>query len=244
MSNSDPMAKLLAKLRLRDRVSEHEAGVLRKAVACVAHHPAGHVLVEEGKPLNFSILLTDGVVARYKDLAEGQRQITELHVPGDFVDLHGYLLKRLEHSVGALTPVTVAMVPHKALTAITETEPHLTRMLWLTTQIDAAIQRERILSLGRRTAVARIAHILCELFHRLRAVELTGGTRFDLPITQADLADATGLTGVHVNRMLRELRSKKLVTFRSGVVDIHDLEGLEQCAEFDPAYLFMTDTPR
>lgn len=244
VESGDPIAMLLAKLRVRDRVSEQEAGVLRRAVDRVEQHPAGHVLVEEGQPLNFSILLTDGVVARHKDLAEGQRQITELHVAGDFVDLHGYLLKRLEHSVSALTPVEVAIVPHKALTAITETEPHLTRMLWLTTQIDAAIQRERILSLGRRSAIARVAHLLCELFHRLRAVALTDGAAFGLRITQLDLADATGLTGVHVNRMLRELRRERLVTFRSGVVAIHDLEGLEQRAEFNPAYLFMTDVPR
>lgn len=243
-SASQAIGTLLAKLRLRDAVAEHEAAVLCGAVERIADYPAGHVLVSEGAPLNASILLIDGFVARYKDLAEGERQITEMHVAGDFVDLHGYLLKRLEHSICALTPVRIALVPHAALTAITEREPHLTRLLWLSTQIDAAIQRERILSLGRRSAIARIAHLLCELFHRLQAVGRAADGSFELPITQIDLADATGLTPVHVNRMLGRLRNEGLVTFRSGIVRIHDLPGLEQRAEFDPAYLFLAKAPR
>ncbi len=241
---AEAIARLLVKLRLRDRVTEHEASVLRGAIDRIVDHPAGQVLVSEGAPLTFSILLIDGFVARFKDLAEGQRQITELHVAGDFVDLHGYLLKRLEHSICALTPVRIAIVPHAALTAITESEPHLTRMLWLSTQMDAAIQRERILSLGRRTAVARVAHVICELFHRLKIIGMVDGTSFALPITQVDLADATGLTPVHVNRMLGRLRNERLLTFRGGIAQIHDLAGLEERAEFDPAYLFMSAARR
>jgi CRP-like cAMP-binding protein len=239
-----PVASLLLKLRLRDSVSDHEARILAGAVDRVKSCPANHLLVAAGEPLTHSILLVEGVVARHKDLADGQRQITELHVPGDFVDLHGYLLKRLEHHVSTLTPARLAFVPHSALTQITEREPHLGRLLWLSTMIDGAVQRERILSIGRRTALGRIAHLVCELFARLEVVGLTDGDSFALPITQMDLADATGLTSVHVNRMLRQLRSEGLMTFRSGTVEIHDLPRLEQVAEFDRSYLFLSSQPR
>jgi CRP-like cAMP-binding protein len=130
------------------------------------------------------------------------------------------------------------------LTRITEKEPHLARLLWLSTLMDAAVQRERILSIGRRSALGRIAHLMCELFVRFGVVGQVEGQSFRLPLTQLDLADATGLTSVHVNRMLRELRSKELMTFRNAVVEIHDLEGLERVAEFDRSYLFLESQPR
>jgi CRP-like cAMP-binding protein len=240
----DPIALLVRKLRLRDDLTEHEAQVLRGAVERVEHCKEGHVMAAAGQPLKHSTLLIDGIVARHKDLAAGQRQITELHVAGDFVDLHGYLLKRLEHHVSALTPARIALFPHAALTRITEREPHLARLLWLSTLMDAAVQRERILSIGRRSALSRIAHLICELFVRLDVVGLIEDRSFRLPITQLDLADATGLTSVHVNRMLRQLRSEGLMTFRNSVVEIHDLEGLERVAEFDRSYLFLNSEPR
>jgi len=240
----EAIAALLLKLRLRDGLSDHEADVLADAVEGIEVCEANQLLVAAGAPLNHSTLLIEGFVARHKDLADGQRQITELHVAGDFVDLHGYLLKRLEHHVSTLTPARIAFVPHSALTGITEREPHLGRLLWLSTLMDAAVQRERILSIGRRSAVARIAHLMCELFVRLGVVSLTQGNSFRLPLTQLDLADASGLTSVHVNRMLRRLRTEGLMTFRGGIVEIHDLERLEQAAEFDRSYLFLTSEPR
>jgi CRP-like cAMP-binding protein len=240
----DPIAPLLLKLRRRDALSEREADVLREAIAGVETLPPGTLMVAAGDRLSRSTLLIDGLVVRFKQLAQGQRQITEVHVPGDFTDLHGYLLKRLEHEVGALTQVRVAYLPHASLTRITEREPHLGRLLWLSTLMDAAIQRERILSIGRRSAMGRIAHLMCELYVRLELVEQVEGLSFRFPVTQMDLADATGLTSVHVNRMLRELRNEGLMTFRNGIVEIHDLNRLEQAAEFDRSYLFLSSEPR
>lgn len=242
--NEDPLAGLLAKLRLRDNVSDHEAQVLRDALDHVESHHSGYLLVEEGEMLTESTLLVSGFVGRSKDLAGGERQITELHLAGDFVDLHGFLLKRIEHSIRALTAVRIAKFSHAAIQDITEREPHLARLLWLMTLIDAAIQRERILTLGRRTAVARIAHLICELLARLEAIGLSDGTGFRFPVVQADLADASGLTPVHVNRMLRDLRERNLMTFRSGNVEIRDRAGLEALAEFDTDYLSIVHMPR
>jgi CRP-like cAMP-binding protein len=241
---SQAVQALLMKLRARDIVGPEEEAVLRASVSEIREHPAGRPIVRIGTTLSSSTLLIEGLVCRYKDLADGQRQIMELHVAGDFVDLHGFLLKRLDHNVGSLTPTRTATVPHDALRGITETHPHLGRMLWFSTLLDAAIHREKILSIGRRSAVARIAHIFCELFVRLRMVGLADESGYKLPLTQADIADATGLTSVHVNRMLKKLRDEKLLTFRGGNVVMHNWEGLQRVAEFDPTYLHLERRPR
>ena len=243
-SADDPLRCLLLKFRARDLLSAQEEKVLRDCVAEIRDLPEGKAIVRPDVTLSVSILLMDGIVARHKDLADGQRQILELHVPGDFIDLHGFLLKRLEHHVSALTPVRLALVPHDCLRRITEQHPHLARMLWFSTLLDGSIHRERILSIGRRSAVARIAHLICELNVRLEIVGLGAGGRFELPLTQGDIADVTGLTSVHVNRMLKRLRDDGIVTFRSGEVVIHDLHQLQRLAEFNLNYLYLERRPR
>lgn len=243
-AREDALQRLLLKLRARDVVTEEEEAVLRAAVAEIKEVADSKVIVKAGVTLSTCTLLIDGFICRYKDLAGGQRQIMELHVPGDFLDLHSFLLKRLEHNVGSLTPVRIALVPHERIKDITESYPHLARMLWFSTLLDAAIHRERILSVGRRSALSRIAHMMCELNVRLELVGLASGGRYALPLTQADLADATGLTPVHVNRMLRQLRDEGLLTFRGGEVVIHEWDRLQRVAEFSNAYLFLERRPR
>lgn len=189
-------------------------------------------------------MLVEGFVARYRDLADGQRQIMEIHVPGDFLDLHSFMLKCLEHNVGALTPARLALMPHTTVTRITETHPHLTRLLWFSTLLDAALHRERILSVGRRSAIARVAHLLCELCARLEVVGLAEHGRFALPLTQTDIADACGLTPVHVNRMLKKLRDDKMLVFRGGEVVLQDWEGLTKLAEYSDTFLHLDKTRR
>ncbi|MDB5682582.1 MAG: Crp/Fnr family transcriptional regulator [Sphingomonas bacterium] len=238
------MEKLFRKLEKRDSLSAEERQALDRAVSNVVEFAPRETIVLADVPLTNSNLLLDGLASRHKDLPDGQRQILEVHVPGDFIDLHSFLLKRLEHDVGALTSVRIAIVPHDRLKEITEAHPHLARLLWFSTLLDAAMHREWILSVGRRTAIARIAHLFCELLIRLEVVGLAEGHGYPLPLTQNDLADATGLTAVHVNRMLRELRDDGLMTFREGRVTIHDLPGLEKVAAFDPAYLYLNQRPR
>lgn len=235
---------LVQKLRVRDIVSPEEEEALAGTVSEIKTFDAGKTLVRSGAALSECNLLVEGMVCRYKDLADGQRQILELHVPGDFVDLHSFVLKRLEHNIASLTPVRIALIPHAAMKRVTEAHPHLARMLWFSTLLDAAIHREWIFSMGRRTALARTAHILCELFVRMDVVGLARDHRYPLPLTQMDLADATGLTAVHVNRMLRKLRDEALLTFRNGEVAIHDWDGLQRVAEFSPAYLYLERRPR
>ena len=242
--DSDPVQRLVLKLRARDIVGEAEERMLRDAVSEIAELQPGRTAIRAGTPVSHSTLLIDGILARYKDLSEGQRQIQELHVAGDFVDLHGFLLKRLDHNVVPLTRARVARVPHERLRTITEEAPHLARLLWFTTLLDAAILREKILSVGRRGALSRLAHIFCELYVRLDVIGLAEDLSYGLPLTQLDLGDATGLTSVHVNRMLKQLRDDRIVTFRGGIVTIHDWPRLQQVGEFDPAYLYLDRRPR
>src|ERR1044072_321945 len=148
------VSALFRKLRLRDEVDEEEVAVLRAAVSEVTDVMPGRVIIRSGTDVEVSTLLVEGIVCRYKDLASGERQIQELHVAGDFVDLHAFLLKRLDHNIGAVSRCRTASVPHERLKRITEDYPHLSRMLWFSTLLDASIQRETILSVGRRSALA------------------------------------------------------------------------------------------
>ncbi len=231
--------RLLMKLRARDEIDAAEELALREAVGEVRDLPANRTFIRRGEELQQSTLLLDGLMCRYKDLGGGERQITELHVSGDFADLHSFTLKTLDHSIMTLTDCRVAMVPHEKLAQITRDHPHLTRVLWFLTNLDAAIHREWELSLGRRTAIQRIAHLICELRVRLGLIGQADDTGYALPLTQADLSDCTGLTPVHVNRTLRDLRERGLMDFRGRRVTIHDLNGLMALAEFDDAYLYL-----
>ncbi|CAN5625347.1 Crp/Fnr family transcriptional regulator [soil metagenome] len=216
-----------------------ERDALEAAFVRTQDYAAKQIVVREKVPLTQCTLLLDGFVERYKDLPDGRRQILAIHVPGDFVDLHSYPLKKLEHSVAALTPIRVAFVPHASVRALTETSATLTELLWRSTLIDAAINREWIVSVGARGAAVRLAHLFCEMNVRLQRIGLSDGKRFVFPVTQIDLADATGLTAVHANRMLRQLREDGLVEFRGGAVHIADEKALCRFAGFDPGYLFI-----
>ena len=229
----------LMRLRARDEISAEEEAALRGAFCEEQDIASDTTFIRAGVELSVSTLLLEGLMCRYKDLRNGERQITELHVAGDFADMHSFTLKRLDHHVITLTPCRVAVLPHERLREITEQHPHLTRVYWFGTNLDAAIHREWEVSLGRRTAIAKVAHLFCELYVRLGIVGLTDGLSYQLALTQTDLAECLGLTSVHINRTLKELREAGLVEFRGGEVVIQDLEGLQRVAEFDPSYLYL-----
>jgi CRP-like cAMP-binding protein len=234
----------LAKLRVRDALTAEEAVAMRDAVTDFRDVAADQVVVRSQEVQDHSTLLIDGLMCRYKDLQNGQRQITQLNVAGDFVDLHSFTLKYLDHDVMTLTPCRIGIVPHDGLRRISEQFPHLARLLWFTTNLDAAIHREWVLSLGRRSARAKLAALFSELQLRLEVVGLADGRGYDLPLTQTDVAECTGLTNVHVNRILRELREEGIVDFHGGRVTILDRDRLWRTADFDPAYLYLDKRPR
>ena len=236
--------KFLVKLRRYDAVSAEEERALCDAVADVVDFARDETIIEAKQELAHSLLLLDGFVHRYKDLHRGARQTLQLAVPGDFLDLHSLLLKQLDHHVGGVTRGRLALFPHDRLVAITRDRPHLGRLLWLSTIVDASIHREWIMSLGVRSSAARLAHLFCELQVRLATVGLAEQYEYDLPLTQTDLAEILGMTPVHMNRMVRELRDEGLLTFRGRKVEIHDWDGLVRMAEFDPFYLSLQQRPR
>ena len=234
---------LVEKLSLRDRISPDEIEALQKALEPPKTIAAGSDIVREHtRPLH-STLLISGFSARYSTLADGARQITEINVPGDFIDLHSLLLTQMDHGVVALTECVVAEAPHSRLIDITERHPHLSRLLWLDTIIDAAIHRQWLVAMGRRSGLGHLAHLVCELYLRLQAVGQTGDLTFDLPLTQAVLGDALGLSTVHVSRLISELRGEGVINWSGGRIDILDWRRLAEIAEFDPTYLRLQSDP-
>ncbi len=216
-----------------------DGAVVRLSVA-----DKGEDIAREGDRPTESILLLEGFAGRYNLLRNGKRQITALHVPGDFVDLHSFLVKKMDHAVLAITPCSVGFVPHEFLREISESHPHLARVLGVNIAVDAASHRQWIVAMGRRSALEHTAHLICELFLRLRAVGLTEDDSFKLPLTQADLGDTLGLSTVHVNRVVQDLRKKGLITWRGETLVIDDWERLQELAEFDPTFLSLEVEPR
>lgn len=229
--------------RGRSAMSEEEKDVLEAAVDRVQTLPARTVVSHRGDRVSYSTLLLDGVMCRYMDARDGFRQLVAIQLPGDFVDLHGYPLIRLDHDVATLTEARIATFPHERLSAILEEHPHLARLLWRSTLLDAALHREWIFRLGRLDAAGRVAHVLLESCARLNAVGRVENDRFALPLTQQDLGEACGLTAVHVNRTLRRLREDGLAEMTRGEVHIIDPARLARVAEFDPDYLYLEGGP-
>jgi CRP-like cAMP-binding protein len=229
----------LAKLRKRHEIGEDEEKAIRWAIAETRRVPSGQAFIRAGEELRESTLIIDGWAARARDLANGQRQITELHMAGDFADLHSFTLKRLDHNIIAMSPCLIGLAPHDRLREITEKYPHLTRVYWFTTNLDAAIHREWEVSLGRRSTIAAMAQLFCELRVRLEIIGRVQADSFDFPLTQNEMAECLGITGVHVNRTLQELRAREMIVLKNRRLTILDRKALEALADFDPSYLYL-----
>ena len=229
---------LLRRLQRRDTaITAAERRALADAVSHQIEVAADQDIVRQDQVAESVHLLSEGWACRYSTLANGRRRIQSLHMGGDFIDLQGFILKRMDYSAVALTACRLAVIPHARLRTISETLPHLTRLLWLTTVVDAAIQRQWLLGAGQRSALERLAHLLCEVFTRLEVGGLNEGRAFLLPLTQAELGDTLGISLVHANRVVGELRGRRIVGWRGEQVTILDWPALRDLAEFDPGYL-------
>lgn len=194
-------------------------------------------LVREGEQPQFIYVLLEGWAARYNALPDGSRQISAFVLPGDFCDLGATVLERMDHSIVALTPVKVAYVSRALFGQLTRGRPGLVHALRWATLVDEAVLRAWIVNLGRCDARARIAHLMCELHARMKRIGLVRDGLFDLPLTQEQLADALGLTAVHVNRVLQRLRADGLIMLQSRSLTLLDADRLRSAAGFDPNYL-------
>jgi CRP-like cAMP-binding protein len=242
----DPTAhprRLLAKLESLFALAEAERRAIVDLPLQVTHLRADQDIVREGDRPTRSCTLLEGFAAMFKVTAEGKRQITAFHIPGDIPDLQSLHLEVLDTSLGTLTPCTVGFIQHEALHALCDRHPRIAKALWRETLVDAAIFREWTVNVGRREAYARIAHILCELMVRLQVVGLTQDHTAQIPITQNEFADATGLSNVHVNRVLQALRSDGLIVLRGNTFQVVDWDKLKQAGDFDPTYLHLHRGP-
>ncbi len=231
--------RLIRKLESMADLSQEERQALRNLPVTVKSLDADQDFVRDRDCPSECALVLEGFVCRYKLLDDGKRQIMGFYIPGDIPDLQSLYLQVMDHSVGTLIPSKIAFIPHEALRAVLRRHPNLAETFWRDTLIDAAMFREWMIGLGRRDAYTRIAHLLCELFVRHKAVELTNSDGFDLHTTQAELGDALGLSTVHVNRVLQDLRKDGLIVLRGKSLTIPNWDALKRAGEFDPLYLHL-----
>ena len=232
-----PRSGLFLQGRARHDMSEEEKRTLENFVVEVRELEHGTRWIERGTTCNMSTMLIEGFMLRTLD-GEGRRYGVSCHVPGDFVDLHCFALKRLDHNIETVGPAKIGLVPHAEIGKAMSEHSHLARLFWFSTLLDAAMHREWIMKLEQLTTPRRIAHILAEIHTRLDMVGMAAPDGFDTPLTQADLADMCGATPIHTNRALSDLRKRGLLEFRHGRVRIPDRAELDAYADFDRSYLY------
>ena len=234
------MNHIIRKLQNFVRLSAADRAVLDRAAEQRVRTFTPHTdIAREGdKPTDVRLILS-GWACRYKQLEDGRRQIVSFVLPGDICDLNIYILREMDHSIGTITSVTAADLPRDLFDEINAGYPRILTAFWWESLVNASIQREWIMNLGQRTALERMAHLLCELFIRLRMAGLADNNSCSFPLTQADLAEATGLSKVHVNRTLQELRASDLIILKGKTFMVPDLNRLISAGLFNPNYLHL-----
>ena len=236
-ASHDPVNLIIGKLsRLVELGADDQAAIagLSFEVAAVG---ANEYLVREGDIPTRCCVLLSGYACRHKTSRTGARQIVSFHLPGDILDLQHLQLPYADHNVQIITAGEVAWMPANQLSQLTADYPNINSALWRDVLIDGSIYREWILNVGRRDARSRIAHMLCEFAARRAVAGLGSAEHFELPMTQEQIADATGLTPVHVNRMLQALRDEGVLSREGRMIQIVDDARMRRIADFEPAYL-------
>ena len=223
--------------RLRDGLSAHDLEHVESLVETIEEHGDGTRLVKRGCRTDRSMILIEGFVFRTID-SDGKRFITGVHVPGDFVDLHGFALKRLDHNIDAAGKVRLGCVGHRALAAVMQDRPGVARAMWFATLLDAAIHRKWIQTLEQLDAPRRIAHLYAELHTRLGMIGRNVSHALRTPFTQFDLADMCGVSAIHANRAVAKLRELGIAEIRRGDLYTQDWDALKRFAGFDADYLY------
>lgn len=235
-------APLITKFESTGRLTNEIRVALASLPVHVKHASSGEIVVHEGDKPHTSILVLRGCVFRHKFVADGKRQILSFNIAGDMPDLQSIFLETMDHGLTSVGESELGHVPHEALRELVTKNPAAAQLLWRETLIDAAIFREWVSNTGRRRAVSRTAHLLCELVFRARAVGLAKDNVYAMQLTQSHFADALGLSMVHVNRSLQELRRAKLIELAQGKLGILNEAGLRKIGDFDPTYLHMPAT--
>jgi len=238
---SSPLNPLLRKLEAFAPLSEAERAVLEGLSGPIEVVPAHADLIREGDKPKGILLVLEGMAFRYKTRASGARQIVAYLVPGDMGDLDVALLDQMDHNIASFSACKVVWIKPETLASIQQNYPTIARALRMSTLVDEATLREWLVNVGCRSAIERIAHLFCELLVRLQVVGLATDNSYTLPLTQLDLADTTGMSNVHVNRSLQELRRQGLIELKGGRLTILNLPRLRAVAEFKANYLHLGD---
>jgi CRP-like cAMP-binding protein len=229
--------RFIEKLECFSVLSESDIALLEKMTAKSRKIGARQDLIREGDRPGPVFVMLEGWACRYKMLPDGGKQIVAFLMPGDTCDMHVAVPAEMDHSIQTLTPARVAMIDRPELQKLIAQRPQIAQALWSTQIIDESVLRAWIVSIGRRSSDARFAHLMCELYLRARNIGLISGNNFEMPLSQVVLADALGLTAVHVNRVLRKFREAHIMEIRRGALNIIDPVGLAHIAGFDENYL-------
>ena len=224
-------------------LSQSDRQLLDQFAAPDERFAANTDIVAEGMVPRSVFLLKEGMAIRYRNMADGGRQIITFLIPGDLCDMHVFLLKAMDHSIGTITPVRVAPISRESIMGLFGHNPRISAALWWSSLQEEAMLRERIISLGRRDARGRVAYLLCELLWRHAAIGLTNGEMFRLPLTQTELGDTLGLTPVHINRVLKDFRERRLIAIEHRTLNLLDVPALQDIAGFNKDYLHLGGAP-
>lgn len=241
MTSNSPhlLQPMIAKLESISRLTDEERQAVETLPARVQKIRAHQDIVRDGDTASQCCLILEGWTYRYKFLGEGKRQIFSFHIGGDIPDLQSLHIPLMDHSLATMTQATVAFIPHEAIRDLTTRFPNIAAVLWRDTLVDAAIFRAWMMGMGQRSAYDHLAHLFCELYLKQEAVGLAGEHRCPLPMSQIDLADALGISNVHINRVLKEMRGNGLITLRGNTLVIQKWDELICAAEFDETYLHL-----
>ena len=231
------LAAVITKLMVSNILDEDDIRAIRNLPTRTRKLGAHQVIAAEGDRPSECCVIGEGYAFRSKTTSDGSRQILSLHIAGEIPDLQSLHLKLMDHDLVTLTPCKLEFVPHESMRALTRARPKLGDALWRETLIDSAIFREWVVNVGQRSGTGRIAHLLIEVYHRLKAIGRAGNDTFEFPITQHELADCVGLSAVHVNRVLQDLRKHGVLAANRSEFQLLRLQELKEIAGFDPTYL-------
>ncbi|MHC2313212.1 CRP-like cAMP-binding protein [Bradyrhizobium diazoefficiens] len=235
-------AALVRRLRVSSGISEEDVREIEALPIAVRQYPAETPVVRDGERATECCLIVEGFCARSKTIASGKRQILSLHIPGEIPDLMSLFLHVMDHELSTLTPCTLGFISHDTLRRLHQRRPVVAEMFWRDTLIDAAMFREWIVNVGQRPAPARLAHVMIELRERLRVIGRVDGNTFEMPLTQEQIGEALGITAVHANRVIKQLRQEGIVEFQRGRVTVLGEQKFFELADFDGRYLHQSPT--
>lgn len=243
MATKLALERYLDRLRLRSKLSTAECDAVRGLNGSIVTVAANQDFVRIGDTIDHACLIVDGLAARFAQIRNGNRGTVAFHIPGDMADLHSVVAPNVTWALHAATATTVLQIPHTELIAVAERHPAIAFAFWRDCVVDANVLAQWSVNVGRKDAAARVAHILCEMQVRYSVIGLADGSRFPFPITQTDLADALGLTPVHLNRVLKRFKDERIVTKDLGSIVVLNHAKLAAIGEFDSAYLELARNP-